>query len=204
MRALGLGLGAACPDAYRRPQVQYILLFTSVCDQTGLSRPRLQGAAQQLVAWRRLVGIGMQPDLEEVGRLVRRRIAFSVADAGAGADELHVAGMEQSSMAGRVGMFERAGQHERQDVEVIVRMLRKSGPTCDHVLVDDPQGPEAHSGRVIEAAERERVVRVEPTGLGSASRMPVMKDICHSPTPRRCAKHGRVARTAQCKPLVDR
>jgi hypothetical protein len=71
-------------------------LFTRVCDQSGLRRARLQGTAQQLVARWRIVGVGMQPDLEEMGWHVRRWIALGVADAGAGADALHVAGMKQS------------------------------------------------------------------------------------------------------------
>ena len=179
VRAHGLGLRPTSPDAYRRSKVQYALLLNSVCDQTWLSRSRLQGPVQQLVARWHLIGIGMQPDLKEMSWHVRRRIALGVAYAGAGTDELRVASMEQSPMTTRIGMLQRAGQHECEDVEVIVRMLRKSGATGYHIFVDDPQGTEAHSGRVIEAAKRERVVRVEPTSLGSAPCMPVMEKICH-------------------------
>jgi len=72
-------------------------------------------------------------------------------------------------VAGRVLVQEAATQHPGDDLHVLVRVGVETAARRDNVVVVGPQQPMADVGRVVVVTERERVLRVEPVGLGHES-----------------------------------
>src|SRR5581483_5906158 len=108
------------------------------------------------------VRFGKNPDLQEAHPVALRRIVFAVADAGAGAHALRLAGADDGARAGAVLVRDRAVEHVGDDFHVAVRMRRESLAGLDAVVVDDAERAEAHVARVAILAERKREPAVEP------------------------------------------
>ena len=145
-----IGAGIAGPDAHGRPHGKDIRLLLGACDKARCGRTAVDGAWQMLVARRLAVTLAVQPDLEQVNGRRRGGVAFGVPDATARADQLDVARLEHAQVAFGVGVLQGAFEDEAQDLEVVMGVFWKARAAGDDVLVDDPQRPESHAGRIIE------------------------------------------------------
>ena len=69
------------------------------CNQPQLARQALRRERKLFVAGFEAVGVGLDPDLQQMHRLVLRGVVFAVRDAVAGAHALRFAGPDQSAVA---------------------------------------------------------------------------------------------------------
>src|SRR5262245_53968525 len=90
-------------------------------------------------------------------------------DAGPGAHDLHLAGMDHGAGPEAVPVLERPFEHIAQDLHVTMTVGAESTIRLHPVVVDDPQRAEAHVRRVVVVAEREGVATVEPVDAGAAA-----------------------------------
>lgn len=78
-----------------------------------------------------------------MGRLILRRIEFTMRDARSGRIPLKFTGMEHGSVAHyRVFVFERPRQHVGDDLHVFVRVAAEALSRGDAVFVHHTQRPE--------------------------------------------------------------
>src|SRR6185312_5691207 len=138
-------------------------------DQPPCAALLLVGESALLITRRQAVALGQNPDLQEMDGLGLGRVELGMADAGAGRHALHLTGTNQSLGAGRVLMREPTLEHIGDDLHVAVAVRREAGPRNHPVLVDHPQGPEAHMAGIEIMAEGEAVPAVEPAGAGGAA-----------------------------------
>src|SRR5438876_3995298 len=112
---------------------------------------------------------GLQPDLQEVHRLLRRRIEFAVEQAVPGADVLQVARLDDAAVAHAIVVLQLAVDDIAEDLRVTMRMLTESLASFHYVVVDDAQGSKAHVIGIEIVAERERVpAATSPARFASA------------------------------------
>ena len=107
---------------------------------------------------------GFDPDLQQPAGL-DAFIDLAVHHTGAGAHPLHLAGPQHLSVPHRVAVVELALHHHRHDLHVAVGVHAEAAAGGDRVVVDHPQRPEAHPGRVVMGSERERMPAVQPVEL---------------------------------------
>ena len=112
--------------------------------------------------------VGLNPDLDEMQTFGLGGIVFAVTDSAAGAHDLDLARSELGMVAQAVAMLNHALQNVGEDLHVSVAVRREAHGGGDDVLIDDPQRPEAHVGRVMVVGEAEAVPRHEPTMVGEA------------------------------------
>ena len=86
-------------------------------------------------------------------------------DAAAGTHPLHFAGVQHRAVAHRVGMGQGPLHHHRDDFHVAVGVHAEPLACSNGVVVDHPQGAEAHPVRILMAAEAEAVPGIEPVQL---------------------------------------
>ena len=128
-----------------------------------------------LVARRDAALVRLDPDLQEVRRLVRRVVELAVLHAAAGAHALHVAGPDHAGRAAGapVPMLSLCAsspvEHVADDLHVAVAVRAEAGARGDAVLVDDAQVAEAHVARVVVVGEREAVAALQPAVVGVAA-----------------------------------
>src|SRR5262249_57434896 len=96
---------------------------------------------------------GGDPDLENPGRTLLQ-IVLGVANAGAGAHHLHVAGVDPAFISETVLVGDCALADVGDDFHVGVGVGRKARIGGDFVIVPNPQGSPAHSRGVLVVAER--------------------------------------------------
>src|SRR5688572_27735297 len=113
--------------------------------------------------------VRLNPDLQEVHQVRRRRIELAVTHAAAGAHALHVAGTDGRAVAYRVAMCELAGEHVADDLHVAVTVRAEALAGRDAILVDHAQRAELDVVRIEVVGERERVIRLEPAVIGIAA-----------------------------------
>src|SRR5215469_12469138 len=89
------------------------------------------------------------PDLQEVHRVARRWIELAVHHSRPGGHILELAWANYSSVAHGILVLELAAQDVRNDLHVTMGMSIKTTARADDVIVDDPQGPEAHMLRIV-------------------------------------------------------
>jgi hypothetical protein len=126
----------------------------------------LGGEVLLLVARRQASGSGHEPDLKEVHGLAARGVLLAVHHAAASAHSLHVAGADHRAVAHVVFVLQGALEHVGDDLHVAVPVGGEAAAGANGVVVDHPQGPEAHVLWVVVVGEGERVVRVEPAVVG--------------------------------------
>jgi len=97
------------------------------------------------------------------------RIEFAVLHPAAGAHDLDLAGAELGVVAHAVLVLDGALEHVREDFRVLMAVGRKPHPRGHQVLIDDPEGPEGHVGRVVIIGETEAMPRHQPAVIGEAS-----------------------------------
>ena len=119
-------------------------------------RERLGAPTRLLTPARRL-----DPDLEDL-RGLGLEIILRVADPGAGAHHLHVAGFGAPLVAEAVLMGDRALPHIGDDLHIGMRMRREPRFRCDLIVVPDPQSPPAHTLRVEIIGKGEMVLGLQP------------------------------------------
>src|SRR5205814_660077 len=90
----------------------------------------------------------------------------TVAHARAGTHALHVTGANDRAYAGTVFVRQLAFDHVRDDLHVLVPVSAKAHPRGDRVFVDDAQVAEAGVARIVIPVEGQRVMTIEPRGLG--------------------------------------
>lgn len=138
-------------------------------DEAELVRELFRGQDQIVMAgWDAELG-GFQPDLEEVNGFFGTAVEFTVGEAGAGAHALETAGGEEGGGAGGVFVGEGAIEDPGDDLHIAVGVGAEAGAGHDDVVVDDPEGAEAHVFGVIIAAEGEGVFGIEPADAGEAT-----------------------------------
>src|SRR5215831_9118195 len=108
-------------------------------------------------------------------RLRLRRIELAVQDAGTGAHALHLARPDHRAVAEAVLVLERSLKNIGDDFHVIVTVAGEPGAWNNAILVDDPQAPEAHMGRVLIMREGESVAAVQPSSPALAARHAISK-----------------------------
>ncbi len=86
--------------------------------------------------------------------------------AGAGGHALHVTGADHGAVAHAVPVLQGALQHIGNNFHIAVAVGVEASARLHPVLVDDPQGAEAHECRIVIVAEGEGVATVEPTEIG--------------------------------------
>src|SRR5436305_6703449 len=96
-------------------------------------------------------------------------IAFTVAEAAAGAHALPVARADDRASAEGILVLDGALEDVGDDLHVAMRVRRETLATGDAVLVDDAQGTEAHVVAVVIFAERKRVISIEPAEVEVAA-----------------------------------
>jgi hypothetical protein len=101
--------------------------------------------------------------LQKVHRLLLGVVELAVPDAGAGRHHLHVAGPDHRSGADAVLVLKRAVEDIGDDLHVLVPVGVEPAARPNPILIDDPQGPEAHMVGIVVMAEGEAVTAVEPT-----------------------------------------
>src|SRR5437763_15822258 len=89
-------------------------------------------------------------------------IAFTVADAAAGAHALPVARADDRASAEGILVLDGALEDVGDDLHVAMRVRRETLATGDAVLVDDAQGTEAHVVAVVIFAEGKRMIIITP------------------------------------------
>ncbi len=89
-------------------------------------------------------------------------VLLRMQDARARRHPLRQAGVDDAGVAHRVAVLQRPLQHPRDDLHVAVRVGVEPGSRRDDVVVVDEQQPVVGVRRVVIAAERERVLGVEP------------------------------------------
>ena len=87
----------------------------------------------------------------------------------AGAHDLDLTGHQHSSVSHAVLVLEGSVKDVAEDLHVLMWMCWESRTWSDDILIDDPQRPEAHVGRVVVAGETEGVKTVQPPVAGMAS-----------------------------------
>ena len=122
-----------------------------------------------LILGRDAAHVGLDPDLQQVRRAVRRMVELAVANTAARAHSLHVAGQDRRSVAHVVAVRERALEHVGDDLHVAVPVRAEAGTRRDPVFVDDAQVAEAHVRRVVVVGERKTVKALEPAMIGVAA-----------------------------------
>src|SRR5215471_1643722 len=105
-------------------------------------------------------------------RLRFRRIELAVQNTGTGAHALYVARPDHRAVTEALLVLERSVENIGDDFHVVVGVAWEPAARNDAILVDHPQTPEAHMGRVLIMREREGVAAVQPSSPGLAA--------CHS------------------------
>ena len=122
-----------------------------------------------LVAGARAALGRLDPDLQQVGRLVRRGIELAVQDALAGAHALHLAAPDDAAVAEAVLVLEGAVENVRDDLHVAVAVHAEAAARRDAILVDHAQHAPAHVVRILIFGEGEAVARLQPAVVGEAA-----------------------------------
>ena len=107
------------------------------------------------------------PELENRRRLVFK-IVFGVADAGAGAHDLDVAGFCAAFIAEAVLVRDRALPYIGDDLHIGVRVRRKAGLRRDLVVVPDAQRAPIHALGIAVIGKGEMMAGVEPAVVAAA------------------------------------
>jgi hypothetical protein len=105
--------------------------------------------------------------LKDLGRFVLA-IVLSMANAGARAHHLYVAGLRAALIPEAVLMADGAFAHISDDLHIGVRMRRETGIRRDLVVVPYPDGAVAESLGVVIAGEGEMVLRLQPPMIRAA------------------------------------
>src|SRR5258708_39621584 len=87
-------------------------------------------------------------------------VVFAVADAGAGAHALGVAGADDGARAEAVLVFERAFEDVGDDFHVVVGVGAETLAGGDPILIDNAEGAEVHVGWVVVGVEGEGMAGV--------------------------------------------
>src|SRR5258708_36418295 len=82
-------------------------------------------------------------------------VVFAVADAGAGAHALGVAGADDGARAEAVLVFERAFEDVGDDFHVVVGVGAETLAGGDPIVIDNAEGAVAHVGWVVAGVEGE-------------------------------------------------
>ena len=128
-----------------------------------------RGKGLLLVAGRDAGHVRLDPDLEEMGRVLRGMVELAVQHAIAGAHALHVAGRNGTAVAHVVLVRQLTRQHVADDLHVAVAVGAEAGAGSDAVFVDDAQIAQAHELRVVVTGKGETVEGLEPAVVGVAA-----------------------------------
>ena len=112
---------------------------------------------------------GLNPNLQKMRRLGGRGIELTMPHSSSCAHKLNLPGIENPLVAEAVAMCQRTFQHIAENLHVPVRMLRKTLPGCDDIVVDDPQAPEPHVGGITVIRKTESVTTPEPSVIGKTA-----------------------------------
>src|SRR6476659_5910052 len=129
------------------------------------AEPILAGELPLLDARRQRGRVGEDPELEEAHRLGLRPVAFRVQGAGAEGHPLDAAGLQRAVLSERIRVLEGPLDHVGESLDVSMRVHRPVGAGDQPVVVEDPQGPDAHLFGITVAVEREMPACSEPPAL---------------------------------------
>ena len=113
--------------------------------------------------------VRLDPNLDEVHRLLFVSVVLRVPHSSARCGELHLAALEHLLVIHAVLVQQRAFHNVREDFSVGVSVRREPIAAADAILVDHAQAVEGFELRVIVAREGERVIRIQPANKGAAT-----------------------------------
>ena len=158
----------------QRPAIQFHIL---VHLQRAISRIRRQhqlfalgGVEAALLVARGNAGFFRNnPDLIQTQTIGFARVVLRVAHPGTRAHDLELARRHLLFVAHAVLVLHRPFQHIGQDLHVFVRVGTEALTGVDDVVVNHPQGGEAHKVRVIIVGERESMPGIQPAMVSVAT-----------------------------------
>ena len=112
--------------------------------------------------------IGLNPDLQQMHGFFARRIKFAMAYAAAGRHVLHVAGLDDTTVAHGILMLKLTAQDVSDDLHIAMRMRAETHAWHHEIVVDDAQALVAHPLRIVIIREAEGVIAVQPAVTGMA------------------------------------
>src|SRR4051812_49328143 len=101
--------------------------------------------------------------------LALRRIEFAVGDTVPGAHVLEITGFDHRTVAHAVFMLELAFQDITENFRVLVTVRAKSLSRLNGIVVDHAQRAKSHMPWIVKAAERERMLAVQPAQFSFAA-----------------------------------
>ena len=145
--------------------------FTSVVrdDQHLRCRQLLRRRLPLGVSWLKVRAIRHDPDLDEMKSIGLRRIVFAVLHAAPRAHHLDLPRDDLRVIAQAVPVFDDPLEDISEDLHVLVAMGRETHAGVHEVLINDPQRPEGHVGRIVVVGETEAMPGHQPAVIGEAA-----------------------------------
>src|SRR5262249_23111770 len=109
------------------------------------------------------------PNLQQMDRCGGGGVHLAVADSPPRAHALAVTWPNHRAGAQAVPVFKGTFEHVSNDFHVAMGMSRKAFPRRNYVLVNDPQGAEAHEAWIVVLIEGESMPSIEPAVVAAAS-----------------------------------
>ena len=113
--------------------------------------------------------VRVNPDLQEMQRLIRGGIELAVSDTLAGAHQLDLAGLELAAVAHAVLVGESSFEDIAEDLHVAMGMGPKAVPGIDAIVVDHPERTEPRVRGVVVIGKGKGVMRFKPAMIGIAA-----------------------------------
>src|SRR3954467_11303820 len=122
-----------------------------------------------LVPGFKILGVGQDPDLEEMHLFDFGRIELAVYNTAAGRHQLHFIRTENISPAGTVAMQHLALEHIRQDFHVPMGMWTEACPGSNSIVVNNPQDTKSHMLGVVIVSKGKGEKRFQPTAIAATA-----------------------------------
>src|ERR1700693_1893938 len=138
---------------------------------------------RELLVFRfQILAVRHDPNLQQVRRILRRRIKFAVHDPGSRCHMLQLSGTYHCAGAHAVAVLQRSIEYPGQDFHVPVRMHSKSFSRRPNIFIQHAQGSELDMLRIVILVERKRESRIQPGELVASSFF-TRSNLYHFPSP---------------------
>ena len=119
-----------------------------------------------VVTGRMALGVGDDPDLQELHRLLAAGVHLAVRDARTGGHHLQFARLEELHVAHAVAVPQGARENERNDLHILVGMRSEPLARGHGIVVEHAQGAEMNPPGIVVSGEAESMVGPEPAVIG--------------------------------------
>ena len=119
-----------------------------------------------VVAGRVALGIGDNPNLQELHRFFAAGVHLAVGNARTGAHHLQLARLEHLHVAHAVAVLQGSRKNERNDLHIVVGMRPEALARGHRIVVEHPEGPEVNPLGIVISGEAEGMVCPEPAVIG--------------------------------------